>query len=114
MGRTLIFLPITQSGYLNYYFPENHHHPLQRESTKKGSLNYVKMFYQAMILFAGNILPPERHIPFRFLIYVAIYFRATLSLLKRFLLGIYRPLLDGVIIFLGYLFVLPLVGKSEV
>jgi len=102
---------ISQSGYLNYYFPETTIIHYKGESTKKGSLNYVRMFYQAMIVFAGKHFTSRKARTFRFLIHMAIYFRATLSLLKRFLQGIYRPLLDGVIIYLGYLFVLPLWGK---
>ncbi len=102
---------ITRAGYLNYYFPETTIIHYKGESTKKGSLNYVKMFYQAMIVFAGKHFTSRKARTFRILIHVAIYFRATLSLLKRFLLGIYRPLLDGAIIYLGYLFVLPMWEK---
>ena len=43
---------IIQGGYQNYYFPETSIIHYKGESTKKGSLNYVKAFYQAMIIFA--------------------------------------------------------------
>lgn len=102
---------IIQAGYLNYYYPETTIIHYKGESTKKGSLNYVKMFYQAMIIFAGKHFTSRKARTFRFLIHVAIYFRAALSLLRRFMQGIYRPLLDGLIIYLGYLFVLPLWEK---
>ncbi len=55
---------ITKAGYKNYYFPESTIIHYKGESTKKGSLNYVKMFYQAMIIFARKTfyLPPGAHI----------------------------------------------------
>lgn len=98
---------ITQAGYRNYYFPGTTIIHYKGESTKKGSLNYVKMFYQAMIIFAAKHFSSRKARTFRLLITLAIYFRAALSLAKRFTSRIYRPLLDGLIIYLGYLFVLP-------
>ena len=98
---------ITQAGYRNYYFPGTTIIHYKGESTRKGSLNYVKMFYQAMIIFASKHFSSRRARTFNLLINLAIYFRAALSLTKRFVGRIYRPLLDGLIIYLGYLFVLP-------
>jgi GT2 family glycosyltransferase len=99
---------ITGAGYLNYYFPGTTIIHYKGESTKKGSLNYVKMFYQAMIIFAAKHFSSRKARTFNLVINAAIYFRAALSLAKRFASRIYRPLLDGIIIYLGYLFVLPL------
>jgi len=98
---------ITQSGYRNYYYPGTTIIHYKGESTRKGSLNYVKMFYQAMIIFAAKHFSSRKARTFSFLINLAIYFRAALSLAKRFFGRIYRPLLDGIIIYLGYFFVLP-------
>ncbi len=98
---------ITLAGYRNYYFPHTTIIHYKGESTKKGSLNYVKMFYQAMVIFARKHFSSRKAKTFSILIHLAIYFRATLSLVKRFISRIYRPLLDGIIIYLGYLFVLP-------
>ena len=99
---------ITEAGYNNYYFPETTIIHYKGESTKKGSLNYVKMFYQAMIIFAKKHFTSRRARTFSILINLAIYFRAALSLARRFIKKIYRPALDGIIIYLGYLFALPL------
>ena len=99
---------ITKAGYNNYYFPETTIIHYKGESTKKGSLNYVKMFYQAMIIFAKKHFTSRRARTFSILINLAIYFRAALSLARRFIKKIYRPALDGMIIYLGYLFALPL------
>ena len=98
---------ITQAGYRNYYFPGTTIIHYKGESTKKGSLNYVKMFYQAMIIFAGKHFSSRKARTFSLLINMAIYFRAALSLTRRFISRIYRPLLDGIIIYLGYLIALP-------
>jgi GT2 family glycosyltransferase len=102
---------ITQADYKNYYFPESTIIHYKGESTKKGSLNYVKMFYQAMIIFAGKHFTSRKARTFRLLINMAIYFRAALSMTRSILKGVYKPLLDGIIIYLGYLFVLPIWGQ---
>jgi len=99
---------ITDAGYKNYYFPGTTIIHYKGESTKKGSLNYVKMFYQAMIIFARKHFTSRRARTFSVLINLAIYIRAALSLARRFIKKIYRPVIDGVIIYLGYLFALPL------
>lgn len=98
---------ITEAGYQNYYFPHTTIIHYKGESTKKGSLNYVKMFYQAMIIFAGKHFTSRKARTFSILINLAIYFRAALSVARRFISRIYRPALDAVIIFLGYMFALP-------
>jgi GT2 family glycosyltransferase len=43
---------ITKEGYKNYYFPKTRIIHYKGESTKKSSINYVLVFYQAMIIFA--------------------------------------------------------------
>jgi GT2 family glycosyltransferase len=98
---------ISQAGYNNYYYPGTTIIHYKGESTKKGSLNYVKMFYQAMIIFSGKHFTSRKARTFRMLINLAIYFRAALSVGRRFLKKVYRPLLDAALIFLGYLFALP-------
>ncbi len=99
---------ITKAGYNNYYFPGTTIIHYKGESTKKGSLNYVKMFYQAMIIFAGKHFTSRKAKTFSILINMAIYFRAALSVTRRFIKKADRPALDGITIFLGYLFALPL------
>jgi GT2 family glycosyltransferase len=98
---------ITQVGYRNYYFPGTTIIHYKGESTRKGSLNYVRMFYQAMIIFSAKHFSSRKARTFSMLINVAIYFRAAISMARRFASRLYRPLLDGIIIYLGYLFVLP-------
>jgi len=98
---------ITGAGYKNYYYPETTIIHYKGESTKKGSLNYVKMFYQAMIIFAGKHFTSRKARTFRILINLAIYFRAALSVTRQFVKKVYRPALDAAIIYLGYALALP-------
>lgn len=95
---------ITLGGYKNYYFPETTIIHYKGESTKKGSLNYVKVFYNAMIIFARKHFSGGNATVFSVLVHLAIYFRAFLSIVKRVFDKIYIPALDGLLIFLGFLF----------
>ena len=47
---------IQNAGYKNYYLPNAPIIHFKGERTKKGSLNYVRVFYQAMIIFARKHL----------------------------------------------------------
>lgn len=98
---------ITQGGFKNYYFPETTIIHYKGESTKKGTLNYVKVFYNAMIIFVKKHFPGGKAGIFAFLIRLAIYFRALLSITKRVLQKIYLPVLDGFLMFIGFLFITP-------
>ncbi len=99
---------ITQAGYKNYYFPETRIIHYKGESTKKGSLNYVFVFYNAMIIFARKHFSKNNARLFSFLINMAIYFRAFLSLAHRVLKKAFLPILDitfilaGIFIISGY------------
>ncbi|HEX7585393.1 MAG TPA: glycosyltransferase family 2 protein, partial [Prolixibacteraceae bacterium] len=64
---------ITRGGYKNYYFPETTIIHYKGESTKKGSINYVKMFYNAMIIFAKKHFSKGNARRYVLLINLAIY-----------------------------------------
>lgn len=98
---------ITQGGYKNYYFPETTIIHYKGESTKKGSLNYVKVFYNAMIIFVKKHFPGGKAGMFALLITLAIYFRALLSVAKRLFQKIFLPLLDALLIFTGFWLITP-------
>ncbi len=89
------------AGYKNYYFADTTIIHYKGESTKKGSLNYVKTFYNAMIIFAKKHFGETAKHLIAF-IQLAIYLRAALSIVKRFLLDISIPLLDLLLLFGGY------------
>jgi O-antigen biosynthesis protein len=74
---------IQLGGYKNYYFPETSIIHYKGESTKKGSVNYVFVFYRAMIIFAKKHFAGNQAKFLSLLINVAIYLRAALSITKR-------------------------------
>ena len=98
---------ITQGGYKNYYFPQTTIIHYKGESTKKGSINYVKVFYNAMIIFAEKHFSKGNARQYAILINLAIYFRALLSLTGRFLKSVMLPLADAFFIYLGFAILLP-------
>ena len=85
---------VIKAGYKNYYLADTRIIHYKGESTKKGSLNYVRMFYMAMIIFARKHFSQGSASGLILMLNVAIYFRATLSLLKRFLNKIVAPMID--------------------
>ncbi len=85
---------IMQAGYNNYYFPETRIIHYKGESTKKSSVNYVLVFYHAMVVFARKHFTTKRAGIFAFFINIAIYFRALLALVSRFFEKMILPLLD--------------------
>lgn len=90
---------IKKAGYKNYYYP---HAPIihfKGESTKKGSLNYVRVFYQAMIIFARKHITGGGEGPYILLLQMAIYLRAFIALIHRFLKNIGLPILDASLLF---------------
>lgn len=98
---------ITQGGYKNYYFPDTTIIHYKGESTKKGSLNYVMVFYNAMIIFAKKHFSTRNASHYALVIYMAIYLRAALAVSRRFVKRIYRQLIDALIIFAGFFIGLP-------
>ncbi len=96
---------ISQAGYKNYYFPHTRIIHYKGESTKKSSVNYVMVFYKAMIIFARKHFSKKNARVFSLLINLAIYFRAAVAILNRFLKKIFWPLADAAIIYLGLYFI---------
>lgn len=92
----------TNGNYKNYYFAESTIIHFKGESTKKGSLNYVRMFYTAMSLFVIKHYSGSRAGVFNLLIQIAIFLRATLAVAGKFLQKIGLPLLDAAIIFTSF------------
>lgn len=85
---------ITLAGFKNYYFPETTIIHYKGESTKKGSVNYVRMFYSAMSIFAQKHFRSKQSSLMSSIIHIAIWLRAFLSLIKRFFLNIFLPFID--------------------
>ncbi len=96
---------ITQAGFKNYYFPGTRIIHYKGESTKKSSVNYVFFFYNAMIVFARKHFSKKNARMYSTLINFAIYLRATISIVTRFLTRVSLPFIDSVLIFGGIWFI---------
>ncbi len=92
---------IRQAGYKNLYFADSSIIHFKGESTKRGGLNYVRLFYKAMSIFArkhyGN-----KAVVFNLLIQIGILLRAFLSAVKRFIKWIGMPVIDGTVILISF------------
>lgn len=95
---------ITQGGYKNYYFPETRIIHYKGESTKRTSVNYVFVFYRAMIIFAKKHFSGSNAGMFSVLINLAIYLRAGAAIAIRFLKAALPVLADALLIFIGMYF----------
>ncbi|MCC6463087.1 MAG: glycosyltransferase [Saprospiraceae bacterium] len=95
---------IIQAGYQNYYFPGTQIIHYKGESTKKGSLNYVRTFYQAMIIFTRKHFRGRRAGLFIRMLQAAIWLRAGLTLLKNIGQNLWLPLADAALLFGGLVF----------
>lgn len=96
---------ITLGGFKNYYFPETRIIHYKGESTKKSSVNYVFVFYKAMVIFAQKHFSQNNAKLFSFLINIAIYLRAGAAILVRFIKSIALPAVDFLILMVGLLFI---------
>lgn len=89
---------ILKAGYKNYYCPGARIIHYKGESTKKGSLNYVFVFYQAMVIFARKHFSKQKASLFSLFINTAVYFRALLAILGRVWTKGLLPLLDALLL----------------
>lgn len=90
---------ITKAGYKNYYYPGTTIIHYKGESTKKTSVNYVFVFYRAMVIFAKKHYKASYARSFGLFINLAIWFRAGVALAFRFFQKARQPLLDAAILF---------------
>lgn len=94
---------IRLAGYENWYFANSSIIHYKGESTKKDSIKYVRVFYQAMAIFARQYFSRSSARLFGWLIQGGILFRAFIALLRRWSKRTFHPLLDAVLLYLGML-----------
>ena len=92
---------IVRGGFKNYYFGDTTIIHYKGESTKKGSLNYVRVFYGAMIIFAKKHFKGQQATAFITLMQAAVWIRAALTVTTHFFKTLFLPLADTALIFIG-------------
>jgi GT2 family glycosyltransferase len=85
---------ITLGGHENWYLPEARIIHYKGESTKKSSVNYVFVFYNAMVIFARKHFTRRGPQLFAAIIRGAIYLSAAAAIVMRFLRKALLPLAD--------------------
>ncbi|MCL3781699.1 glycosyltransferase [Prolixibacteraceae bacterium JC049] len=93
---------IQQGGYKVIYFADTTIIHYKGESTKKGSVNYVRIFYNAMIIFARKHFSKQGAGLYVFIIKIAIYLRALLAIIRRMVQQVFLPVSDWLLLILGY------------
>ncbi|PLW96022.1 MAG: glycosyl transferase family 2 [Marinilabiliales bacterium] len=105
---------VIKAGYKNYYFPKTRIIHYKGESTKKSSVNYVLVFYNAMVIFAKKHFTYKSARLFTHLINIAIYFRAFLAILSRLFERLILAVLDATALLGGILMITMIWGRSFV
>ena len=85
---------IRLAGWKNYYLPTTHIIHYKGESTRKGSMNYVYTFYNAMAIFVKKYFTGHNARLFNLLLQTAIWMRALLAWFRRLVGRLAVPLLD--------------------
>ena len=94
---------IRLAGWKNYYLPATHIIHYKGESTRKGSMNYVYTFYNAMSIFVKRYFSGKGARLFSALLHFAIWCRASLAWLTRVARQVAVPLLDFAAAYGGFL-----------
>ncbi|MGI4831962.1 MAG: glycosyltransferase [Janthinobacterium lividum] len=92
---------LTRGGWRNYYLPSVRVLHYKGESTRRTSVNYVLVFYRAMVIFARKHFAPGRAGAFSALLNTAIWLRAGAALGQRLATTLAPVLLDAGLLYAG-------------
>ncbi|RLD44679.1 MAG: glycosyl transferase family 2 [Bacteroidetes bacterium] len=92
---------LIKGGFKNYYFAGTRIIHYKGESTKKNTVNYVYVFYNAMVIFAKKHYSKENAKLFSFLINSAIVLRALVSIVASTIKSLVVPFIDFIIVYAG-------------
>jgi len=92
---------LTRGGWQNWYFPGTRIIHYKGESTKRTSVNYVFVFYRAMVIFAQKHFAPGQAGLFSRLINGAIWLRAGAAVAQRLATAAAPALLDASLLYAG-------------
>ena len=104
---------IKKAGFKNVYFADSSIIHFKGESTKKGSLNYIKVFYKAMIIFANKHITGTQGKILKILLEIAIYIRAIIAVFEKIFSKLFLPLFDIFLMSIN-LYVLHLIWENFV
>ena len=93
---------IRKAGYKNVYFAGSTIIHFKGESTKKGTLNYVHLFYKAMAIFVRKHYAGIRAGIVLFSIQSSIWLRAILTAVSGFIRNAGLPLADALLILASF------------
>jgi len=102
---------LIKAGYKNYYYPGAKIIHYKGESTKKGDINHILHFYNAMLIFSSSHFGKKDQGIFLMLIRLAIYFWGFIAILKNLFKRYILPLADGAIIVSLLIFLIHYWGK---
>jgi GT2 family glycosyltransferase len=92
---------LTRGGWQNWYYPGTRIIHYKGESTKRTSVNYVFVFYRAMVIFAQKHFAPGQAGLFSRLINAAIWLRAGAAVAQRLATAAAPALLDAGLLYAG-------------
>lgn len=92
---------VQQLGFKNYYFGNQKIIHFKGESTKRGSLNYVRIFYKAMSIFVTKHYSQQKAKMFVTVINIAIWLRACVSIFQNIIKKLGLPIIDAAIVSLS-------------